>query len=580
MNEDNIFEILTKIITDEGELYNYIINKEKNNLVIFTLLFYFIIDLISNLSNLLECNLYAYMFDTNDIFENKIFAPGNLITNKNFISVSKNKQFFNNKNHIEISLDKNIEKDNKFFYLNSKIIDISMISLFKNEGEVIIEPNSIFEIEGLEKLENNTFKLKLKLLIDFKGKYLLDSSISEKIKKKFGENIIYFTGISYYNILNRISEINQIKNIISLDFSNCGLNDNELNNLIPYICNFSFLQNFDLSENNLTDISLENLSNIFSFIQYLNTLNLSHNNFSDSGIKILSENIYLLKYLINLNLVSIHLSHKGIKSLSKNLFELKKIKRLNISYNSISTDIDLFSYYISNTINLSYLNLTKNNILDENICYLTKKFQFLRKLTYLNLSENYIKSEGMKSIFDNLTYLKELRYLILFGNKIGIEGAKSLSEHYKNIPNIKVINLGFNIITDEQLITLSNNIHFIKNIETLIFRENAISSNGINDFLAKLSQICFNIKEIDFSWNKINEECFDSLIELNKSNKYLNRINLNNNNIKNMDCLKFLVNLQNINLKWNLLNKENETEEAEFVIEVNNDKNIIKKYFI
>jgi hypothetical protein len=58
------------------------------------------------------------MFDTNDIFENKIFTPGNLITNKNFISVSKNKQFFNNKNHIEISLDKNIEKDNKFFYLN------------------------------------------------------------------------------------------------------------------------------------------------------------------------------------------------------------------------------------------------------------------------------------------------------------------------------------------------------------------------------------------------------------------------------------------------------------------------------
>ena len=186
----------------------------------------------------------------------------------------------------------------------------------------------------------------------------------------------------------------------------------------------------------------------------------------------------------------------------------------------------------------------------------------------------------MKSIFDNLIYLKELRYLILFGNKIGIEGAKSLSENYKYIPNIKVINLGFNIITDEQLITLSNNIHFIKNIETLIFRENAISSNGISDFLAKLSQICFNIREIDFSWNKINEECFDSLIELNKSNKYLNRINLNNNNIKNMDCLKFLVNLQNINLKWNLLNKENETEEAEFVIEVNNDKNIIKKYFI
>ncbi len=580
MNENNIFEILTKIITDEGELYNYIINKEKNNLVIFTLLFYFIIDLISNLSNLLECNLYAYMFDTNDIFDNKIFTPGNLITNKNFISVTKNKQFFNKKNHIEITIDKNINKENKFFYLNSKIIDISILSLFKKEGEVIIEPNSIFEIEGLEKnLENNTFKLKLKLLIDFKGKYLLDSSISENIKKKFGQNIIYFTGISYYNILNRISEINQIKNIISLDFSNCGLNDNELSNLTPYICNFTFLQNLDLSENNLTDISLENLSNIFSFIQYLDSLNLSHNNFSDSGIKILSENIYLLKYLINLNLISIHLSHKGIKSLSKNIFQLKKIKRLNISYNSISTGIDLFSYYISNITNLSYLNLAKNNILDENIYYLTEKFQYLPKLTYINLSENYIKSDGMKSIFDNLTYLKELRYLILYGNKIGIEGAKSLSEHYINIPNIKVINLGFNIITDEQLMTLSNNIHFIKNIETLIFRENAISTNGINDFLTKLSQICFNIKEIDFSWNKITEECFDSLIEFNKSNKYLNRINLNNNNIKNMNCLQFLVNLQNINLKWTLLNKESESEEAEFIIELNNDKNIIQKYF-
>jgi hypothetical protein len=46
-----------------------------------------------------------------------------------------------------------------------------------------------------------------------------------------------------------------------------------------------------------------------------------------------------------------------------------------------------------------------------------------------------------------------------------------------------------------------------------------------------------------------------------------------------MDCLQFLVNLQNINLKWTLLNKESESEEAEFIIELNNDKNIIQKYF-
>ena len=577
MNEDNIFEILTQMISEEGELYNIIINREKNNLVIFTLLFFFIIDSISNLSILSEKNLYAYLFDLNNIFENEIFTPGNLITNKNFMSVSKKKKFFKNKNHVEIILDKDLE-ENKFFYLNSKIIDISLLSLYKQEEEIFIEPNSIFEVLSLEKKEDKTFKLKLKLIIDFKSKYSFNNTINEKIRKKFGENFIFFSGISYYNIKNTIVEIKQVKNIISLDLSNCGLNDNELLDLIPFICNFTFLKRLDLSQNNLTDVSIENLTNIFSFIQYLNSLILNQNNFSDSGIIILSEKIHLLKYLINISLENNHIKNEGIKSLSKNIFQMKKIKKLNLSINLISSEINLFCYYISKINNLSYLNLSKNNIQDEYILYLTEKFQFLPKLIYLNLSENYIKTEGMKSIFNNIKYLKELRYLILYGNKIGIEGSNSLKENIKFIPNLKELNLGFNIITDEIFNIIIENINSINNIEIINFRENAISSNGIINFV-KLSDKCFNFKEINFSWNKINEDCFESLCEFIKKNKFLRRINLNNNSIKNIDCLKFLVNIQNINIKWNLNNNINQSEDAEFIFDIDKDRNIINKYF-
>ena len=51
--------------------------------------------------------------------------------------------------------------------------------------------------------------------------------------------------------------------------------------------------------------------------------------------------------------------------------------------------------------------MTKNNILDENIYYLTEKFQFLPKLTYLN-SINYINNSFISNSSNNSVYLNEI----------------------------------------------------------------------------------------------------------------------------------------------------------------------------
>ena len=106
---------------------------------------------------------------------------------------------------------------------------------------------------------------------------------------------------------------------------------------------------------------------------------------------------------------------------------------LNFSNNYISSEqISNLVWSINQMNNLTYLNLSSNQIGNEGIILLTNNLP--SSIQRLNLSENEITEEGIIYFSNYLNKLPNLLSFAIYGNKNGTSGLSNLLKGFKETP--------------------------------------------------------------------------------------------------------------------------------------------------
>ena len=217
-----------------------------------------------------------------------------------------------------------------------------------------------------------------------------------------------------------------------------NLNENTVNNLVNKKVSYTF-QNFNLI-NSINRI----LSNVCLYQQNIKQITFNSNKLNQHLFS--SKIMTVIKSLINLTYLD--LSNNGIcdediKLLMEYLKENKNLKTLILNKNNITSSS---GFYIADT-------LSKNTILEEiylgynkiNENGLNSLINILlnknKSITTLDLSYNNLQQENIISIGDFLSSNPNLKYLDLSGNSIEEQSANLFGISLKKNTNLNVIKL-------------------------------------------------------------------------------------------------------------------------------------------
>lgn len=378
---------------------------------------------------------------------------------------------------------------------------------------------------------------------------------------------------------------------VSNDVYVLDLSENEISYLdSTSLKNHSDLKNVNLSRNKLTKIELPdlpNLKNLDLSFNEINTvedvsiqnstiekLNLNGNIIKTLKNSILEQNQKLKELYLTDNRISVvsFLSSESIQELYLSNNHLHYVKR-----ESLINLVNLKKLIITNnkrfyTLNRDgFLILEELKILDASHCYLSKLYvNGFPKLEILNLSYNNISKIGNDSfkfnvnlssidlsfnslnIIEKDSFLKneKLEFLNLKGNKI-----VDVSWAF-NLRNVKNLNLSNNGVTDILNLNLSK-------VQILDF-----SNNKIDELMTDFDVVLPDITELNVKSNRIKEITklkSSTLTVLNLGNckiinvdenaftevNALRKLKLSDNKIKNVDFVKHLLHLEELNLDEN-----------------------------
>ncbi len=453
-----------------------------------------------------------------------------------------------------------------YVIINEKKIDVNYADKSLSiSGQNITDTN---EIKNLDKL---TYLEKL---------FLQNNKISEikDLNLLINLKVLYLSG-------NKISEIKGLDNLVNLE--HLYLNDNEIYK-IEGLANCKNLKSLNLEGNHMNKI--QNLDiNI-----KLETLFLGNNKISEiSGLK----NLIELKYLgleNNQNISKIeglenldNLGTLGLENTKIPTELIEKLGGLNTEIPSrVAYPLNFVLYcraeYIEYEDQLIFINQNRLNLSGYNISNLhdLKHLEKVDKVEHLNLVDNYIKKlnnldyfVNLKTLWgsfneiekiENLDHLKKLEELSLNNNKItdssGLRPLISLRKlnlkenNIKNISEIKYLEnlVELNLSGNTEISDFSEILN-LPSLKILILEK--MDLNTIPNFNLK------NLKELYINDNKIVEipkvylpklkfldlgnNQLKSMVNLCQF-PYLIRLNLNNNQIKKLECIDKMSNNLNI----------------------------------
>ena len=563
LTKDNFKEIIPLILIEEGDIYkiiNEIITQKKiNNYCLwFLLCLIYVFDTEANQKEIITT------YKSINTFNPDIFKEKTLITNKEFLTTTKNKNLLQNeKNIIEINYERII---NKNWYLSFKAMDTQNFSPYPKAEEVLIQPNSIFEIREIKKIKDDSYHI----ILYMKNNILNDcvnNNMSNQMQIDFGicvnidqdvnkiypgielQKVISLTITSKESLKNNLTNIACMQNLRILDLKNIDLDDNDMEEILPFLMLLTNLSYLNLSRNNLEQDSMISFESIMKYIPYLEYINLNQNNLCDKGTDFFTKGLNNIRDLRSLNFIYNHIKSKSIEKLCLELSKFENLKMLNFSNNYISSEqISNLIWSINQMNHLTYLNLSSNQIGNEGIILLTNNLP--SSIQRLNLSENEITEEGIIYFSNYLNKLPNLLSFAIYGNKNGTIGLSNLLKGFKETPYLESLNLGSTFISNQDLNLITQNFENIKNLQILNLRENNINSEGIiflNDNINRLEKLT----TLDLGWNDINEDSLKSLIDTLKLMKNFISFHLDSNPITVIGLNKVINELKKFDNSWN-----------------------------
>ena len=390
----------------------------------------------------------------------------------------------------------NLVKLNMLDLNNNNISDLTNLSNLTNLEILFLNNNNITEIDPLLNLDNlgvltlnHNNVLNINSLLNLRSLYMLSLSNNNymlPLELNNDNSSLYDINLSN----NKISEINEI-NLPNL--KNLNLSNNKIHSIerIP----ISNLEKLNLSNNNLFNEQVGGMDATFSPTPLessnnkLKKLNLSNNKINGKFFEYITNNNINLQELYLDNITNIQdLDPDFFNNLINIINSNNTLKKLSLSKNSLFR----FNFDLSNSNNLDYVNLSRNNLNSDKISELAN---LIKNTKEINLNDNNFNIEK-------------------------IENQKILSDS-------KIMHLDGNNIRDKGIIHLKNIIsNSRENNFEISIKRNYITNYGINNFISyNKNENNKIIRKLDISHN-INFG--DSIFELIRYYEIRNLINKNN----------------------------------------------------
>jgi len=323
-----------------------------------------------------------------------------------------------------------------------------------------------------------------------------------------------------------------------------NLNENIVNNLVNKKVSYTF-QNFNLI-NSINRI----LSNVCLYQQNIKQITFNSNKLNQHLFS--SKIMTVIKSLVNLtylNLSNNGICDEDIKLLMEYLKENKNLKTLILNKNnltsssgfyiadSLSKNTILEEIYLSNNkVNENGLNSLINILLNKN-----------KSITTLDLSYNNLQQENIISIGDFLSSNPNLKYLDLSGNSIEEQSANLFGISLKKNTNLNVIKLNKCNLNENSSPQILNFMSLTK-IYKIELNDNQFGEMGPLIILNKLKATS-SLKEISFQTCEITPNLLTSISQILKDCKNLEYIDLRNNSFPDQQIKDFCNKLKNSNIQ-------------------------------
>ena len=281
--------------------------------------------------------------------------------------------------------------------------------------------------------------------------------------------------------------------------------------------------------------------------------------------------IKLLSNLETLDLTDNEIQDDDIKSFVSIFKVNKTIKSLNLSKNSITSN---GTFYLSEAITkneiLERLNLSNNNINDSGLSSL---FNTLTSngsnLIELNLAYNNLQKEDFSSVAEFLSINPKLKILDLSGNTINAQSANIIGVTFKknsNLNILKVNNCGFK----EE--SISNFIFYLNesNINELELDNNSFGVMGPIIIMGKFKS-CPNLKKFSLQYCEITPMFLNMIAENLKFSSSIEEVNLKYNEFEEKSFNTFCKSIEKNNKTIFKFSKDKVPSNCQN----NNNKNII-----
>jgi len=315
-----------------------------------------------------------------------------------------------------------------------------------------------------------------------------------------------------------------------LSLSNCTLKEEGFCKIVEALTNTNSLIYFDIGSNYIPNVVANKLANTNLFlkkpqIQYLNMANCQWEENSLLTILSATQKNHALKWmncvgckmndqhaqcladiisanplLEQLNLAYCALSNGGLTTVFKTLYHLRQLRYLDFNTNQLSDAVIAMLAQVVSANQLEHLNLSHCSLGANCIVVLTAVSNN-GTLQYLDLSYNDISDDEASCVASAITNNKYLRHINLASNKFRNQSIKTVLNAMVAVNSLQHVDLSSYSISDKLAILLENVALNNSSLETVLLYEYTICEvkEHLPTSISKLSvkHICIN--DHDFS---------------------------------------------------------------------------------
>ena len=524
---DIIYEFIFKTLNGQFfiNIYDFIEQSDKN---------FEVLDLFSHFNSIDNYSIDDYLFKFFNNFQSYMNIKGQNGNVEDFL-VQKAFKFNQSKPNLEI-----LKKISKLNIGNEK----NLLEIYKERKDLYMKEISKSFDSLKKKYENSNSYIKMKE-IEKPNILKIDKANLKEITINMNEiNIFKFYPLFKYQILNLLFNIQSITLIIQspniLILYNILMNCEKLNSL-HFIGSY---EQENTNQGNNISVLGEIIPIIIKKLINLTSFSMNHIPFEGDGIKKLKHSL-IQSNIKNLGLCFTKITENEFKEFSQYFKGNQKLKELDLSGHNCNIPTILKSTLFSSENNLTSLNLSDNNLSENDFQIISDLLLNFPKIQKLNISNNIINQKGCNFLGSALNKSTSLEDINL--SSCGITGETIvLLINKSGSKNLKNVILDNNNIEDFGLIMISQFIKNSINLNSISLKNVSGSDIGFNPIISTILLSKSPIKEIYLERNQLISE--NLIKEIIKNNDKYSEKGINfyvssscvKETINQINCLKLI----------------------------------------